>query len=76
LGSLAVQARVHAVAVVLDFVQPVVADRRLIDKARQLRLDPFRRPGGCSHAEDFTTLRPRGEAFEIEVGPTMTESPG
>jgi hypothetical protein len=37
----AVDAGVHAVAVVLDLVQPAVARRRLIYKARELRLDPF-----------------------------------
>jgi hypothetical protein len=40
----AVDARVHAVAVVLDFVHPAAARRRLVYQARELRLDPFWRP--------------------------------
>ena len=39
----AVDAGVHAVAVVLDLVQPFLARRRFVDEARELRLDPFRR---------------------------------
>ena len=45
----AVDARVHAVAVVLDLVQPAVARRRLVYQARELRLDPFGRPRCRSH---------------------------
>jgi len=39
----AVNAGAHAVAVVLDLVQPAIARRRLIDQPRELRLDPFGR---------------------------------
>jgi hypothetical protein len=53
LDVLAVDARVHAVAVELDFVQPTVARRRFVDEARQLRLYPFRRPIGTSHDADL-----------------------
>ena len=45
----AVDARMHAVAVVLDLVQPAVARRRLVYQARELRLDPFGRPMVRSH---------------------------
>jgi hypothetical protein len=48
-GLAAVDARMHAVAVVLDLVDPSVARRSFFDQARQLRLDPFRRPIGFSH---------------------------
>jgi hypothetical protein len=37
----AVDAPVHAVAVVFDFVQPAAACRRLVYQARELRLDPL-----------------------------------
>ena len=39
----AVQPRMHAVAVILDLVQPVVAAGRFLNQAREPRLDPFRR---------------------------------
>ena len=45
----AVDARMHAVAVVLDLVQPAAARRRLVYQARELRLDPFWRPRCRSH---------------------------
>ena len=32
----------HAVAVIFDFVQPLVAPRRRFDQLRELRRDPFR----------------------------------
>ena len=35
----------HAVAVVFDFVQPLVAVRRFFDELRQLRPYPFRQGG-------------------------------
>ena len=34
--------RVHAIAVVLDLVQPIVARWRFVNNPRQLRLDPLR----------------------------------
>jgi len=37
----AIDTRVHAVAVILNLVQPVLALRRFLDEARQLGLDPF-----------------------------------
>jgi predicted component of type VI protein secretion system len=37
----AVNAGVHAVAVVLDLVQPAAARWRLVHQARELRLDPL-----------------------------------
>ena len=37
----AVEARMHAVAVEFDFVQPLVALRRRIDQLRELRRDPL-----------------------------------
>ena len=41
----AIEARMHAVAVELDFVQPLVALRRRVDQLRQLRRDPLRQSG-------------------------------
>jgi hypothetical protein len=55
LDVFAVDTRVHAVAVELDFVQPVLARRRFFNEARQLRLDPFWRPIGSSHGRDRST---------------------
>ena len=37
----------HAEAVEFDFVQPLVAVRRLFDELRQLRPDPVRQEDGC-----------------------------
>ncbi len=34
----------HPIAVELDLVQPAVTGRRLVDEARELRLDPLGRP--------------------------------
>ena len=46
-----IQPGVHAIAVVLDFVQPSIAHWRFVYDARQLRLNPFRWPDGFPHAE-------------------------
>ena len=51
----------HEVAVVLDLVQPSVARRRLVYQARELRLDPFRRPKyvpttALQHTRHFDSL--------------------
>ena len=35
----------HAVAVVFDFVEPLVAVRRSVDQLRKLRPDPLRKRG-------------------------------
>ena len=59
----AVDARVHAVAVVLDLVQPAVARRRLVYQARELRLDPFWRPRCRSHAVEWS-ISSRSMAME------------
>jgi hypothetical protein len=32
----------HTVALIFDFVQPLVASRRRVDQLRELRRDPFR----------------------------------
>ena len=40
-----IEARMHAVAVELDFVQPRRALRRVVDMLGQLRADPFRQTG-------------------------------
>src|SRR5205823_5863161 len=45
LNGAAVEARMHAVAVEFDFVQPLVALRRRIDQLRELRRDPLRQGG-------------------------------
>jgi hypothetical protein len=41
----AIEARMHAVAVELDFVQPIQPVRRRVDELGQLRPDPFRHSG-------------------------------
>jgi hypothetical protein len=41
----AIEARVHAIAVELDFVEPAGPIRRCVDKLRELRLDPLRQSG-------------------------------
>jgi hypothetical protein len=41
----AVEPRMHAVAVVFDFVQPLIAFRRGVDQLGQLRRDPLRQSG-------------------------------
>ena len=51
-GLAAIDPGMHAVAVVLDLVQPAGACRRLVHQARELRLDPFRRPSGRSHGSN------------------------
>jgi hypothetical protein len=40
-----IEARMHAVAVIFDFVQPLVAIRRGVDQLRELRRDPLRQSG-------------------------------
>jgi hypothetical protein len=45
LHSAAVEPRMHAVAVELDFVQPLAAFRRRVDQLCELRRDPFRQRG-------------------------------
>ena len=41
----AVEPRMHAVAVELDFVQPLIAFRRRVDELSELRRDPVRQRG-------------------------------
>jgi hypothetical protein len=43
----AIEARMRAVAVEFDFVQPAVAFRRRIDQLRELRREPFRQGSGA-----------------------------
>src|ERR1700704_3455462 len=43
LDLVAIDPRMHAVAVVLDLMKPVLAHRRVVDEARKLRFDPLRR---------------------------------
>jgi len=50
-----IQPGVHAIAVVLDFVQPIVARRDLVHGTRELRLDPRRRLGFLPHG-DYSNL--------------------
>jgi hypothetical protein len=40
-----IEARMHAVAVELDFVEPIGSVRRLVDKLGQLWADPLRQTG-------------------------------
>jgi hypothetical protein len=41
----AIDPRMHAVAVIFDFVEPLIAVRRRIDQLGQLRRDPLRQRG-------------------------------
>ena len=50
-----IKARMHAVAVEFDLVQPGVAVRRRVDQLRELRRDPFRQGTGTRK----TRYRPR-----------------
>ena len=49
LGLASLNSGVHAVAVELDLMQPAVTSRRLVDDARELRLNPLGRPRRRSH---------------------------
>ena len=55
----------HAVALVFDFVEPLVAVRRFLDKLRQLRPYPVRQGGGL--AADPVFCRPRHSGSEKGV---------
>src|ERR1044072_6870537 len=81
----------HAVAVVLDFVQRAAPRRRLVYQARELRLDPFRRPRGRSHASSLVQSAVAAErsveslriarifqmaALELDLGSEMRERIG
>ena len=60
----------HAVAVVLDFVLPLVARRRFLNEARELRLDPFGWSRSRSHKSYCSTLREmRKAAFGNSLRP-------
>ena len=43
-----VEPRMHAIAVIFDFVQPLIAVGRGLDQLRELRRDPFRHRGRIS----------------------------
>ena len=43
-----IEPRMHAVAVVFDFMQPLVAVRRRVDQLGELRPDPLRQRGTIS----------------------------
>src|SRR5215471_2823834 len=60
----AIQLGVHAIAVVLDLVQPIVAGQGLVNGARRLRLDPFRRPIGLSHESYCSTAHSTPEPID------------
>jgi hypothetical protein len=45
LDRAAVEPRMHAVAVIFDFMQPLIAVRRSLDQLRQLRCNPLRQRG-------------------------------
>jgi len=45
----------HAVAVELDFVEPLIAVRRRLDQLRQLRRDPFRQRGRIGAVPRYCT---------------------
>jgi hypothetical protein len=80
----AVDARMHAVAVVLDLMQPAMPRRRFLNKACELRLDLFGRPR-CTHSMTYLPSvysLPRGVGtFDLllkvlkEVGPALRMLP-
>jgi hypothetical protein len=49
--------RMHAAAIVLDLVQPIIARRRFVHDTGELRLDPCRWPRRFSHRGNCTTSR-------------------
>jgi hypothetical protein len=51
-----IEARVHAVAIVFDFVEPTIAFRRRVDKAGQLRADPSRQRDHGDHRNTIAGL--------------------
>jgi hypothetical protein len=48
----AVEARMYPVAIIFDFVEPLVAVRRRLDQLRQLRRDEFRQTGRAGAREE------------------------
>jgi hypothetical protein len=54
----AIEARMHAVAVELDFVQPLISFRRGVDQPGELRGDPFRQAGADRRAAGVLSLAP------------------
>ena len=61
LDLVAVDPGMYSVAVVLDLVKPAVARWRLVNQARELRLDPLWRPRCRSHQ---TSLR---QALDVQA---------
>jgi hypothetical protein len=64
LDGSAVEPGVNAVAVELDFVQPLVPFRRRVDQLRKLRRDPLRQRGDLVR---FATDSPLEEAVLSEL---------
>ena len=69
LDLVAIDPRVHAVAVVFDLMQPLFALGRFLGEAREPRLDPFRRLGTWGHESNGSRFPwPREVAFQIRGG--------
>jgi hypothetical protein len=66
-----VEPRMHAVAVELDFVQPLIAFRRRVDQLRELRRDPFRQSGRAGARRARYGARHDGELV-VPVCPMAT----
>jgi len=69
--SAAIEPRMHAIAVELDFVEPLRAVRRFLDELRQLRPDPLRQTASIGarparymmrHGGSGEIIRPRDYA--------------
>jgi hypothetical protein len=79
----AIEARMHAIAVELDFVQPLRTFRRLVDKLGELWLDPLRQSGRSGarlarypprHAGSGERLNCRRMRLRILAHPSATAS--
>jgi len=67
LGPAAVEASVHAIAVVLDLVQPIRAAGRRIDQLAQLRLDPLRKPARIAARRGTSRSRNHGSDRSVRI---------
>jgi hypothetical protein len=65
----AVEARMHAVAVEFDFMQPGVAVRRRVDQLCELRRDPLREGGRSAAAGGYRTRHAGLESLHRSIGP-------
>jgi hypothetical protein len=63
-----VDSGVHAIAVIFDLVDPFLARRRLVHQARELRLDPLRRPRCCYHDDQWSIFSLPAQAPPRPIG--------